>query len=601
MERKFTWVDTHKAIVDYLIKMENSQKELIKLLKDVGISVPISKEKEGGEDIEINEIDPFTFFCCIYKYGEKNRLNFLKEIAKQKNFPIPEDVMGIPSAQPLAVRLFPYEYERVDEIERLWGFFKKAVSNNITEEDFEDILKISNVGKVKITELLFYINPNEYFPINAPTKSYLEEKLSINPEFNSYPEYREILDKVKDSIDQPYFEISYNAWKWNDNKSGFSSSESRKNKYSNVKDLIDERVFYQECDNANLLYNANLVTRFISSLITKPFVILTGLSGSGKTKLAEAFSIWISRRKEQYCMISVGADWTNRDSILGFPDALNPGNYIKPDNGALDLILQAEKDSSNPYFLILDEMNMSHVERYFADFLSAMESTDRTISLHPEGEAWEDCDVPAKMRLPENLFIIGTVNIDETTYMFSPKVLDRANVIEFRVSKSEMESYFNSSKELNMELLRGKGASMGESFVEKAKTKKLNDYSVKDELIPFFEKLQDAGAEFGYRTASEISRFVKICSESAHEEMSRKEVVDAAIMQKLLPKVHGSRNKIEKILKDLGQLCLKEKIEKEAFREDVEDDDILYESSYEKLKRMHKRVISDGFTSYAEA
>ncbi len=146
--------------------------------------------------------------------------------------------------------------------------------------------------------------------------------------------------------------------------------------------------------------------------------------------------------------MAVGSDWTNREPLLGFPNALDEGKYVKPDSGVLDLILKAVKDPDRPYFLILDEMNMSHVERYFADFLSAMESTDRSISLRPDtvGTAWENCDVPAKITLPENLFIIGTVNIDETTYMFSPKVLDRANVIEFRVSDDEMESYFSRSK-----------------------------------------------------------------------------------------------------------------------------------------------------------
>lgn len=354
-------------------------------------------------------------------------------------------------------------------------------------------------------------------------------------------------------------------------------------------------------NSSNIRLNPLFYNRFIISLISKPFLILTGLSGSGKTKLAEAFSLLISESEKQYCMIAVGADWTNREPLLGFPNALKAGEYVKPDNGVLDLIIRAEKDQTKPYFLILDEMNMSHVERYFADFLSAMESTDRTISLHPEGKVWHNCDVPAKLRLPENLFIIGTVNIDETTYMFSPKVLDRANVIEFRVSESEMESYFNNAKTLDMEVLRGQGASMGKSFVAKAKEKNLMAENIQNDLMPFFKKLQDAGAEFGYRTASEISRFVKICSELSDGTMSKDDVIDAAIMQKLLPKVHGSRNKIERILKDLGKLCLNKNTEKESFGDDVEKSDIIYNLSYEKLKRMHKRVISDGFTSYAEA
>lgn len=126
-------------------------------------------------------------------------------------------------------------------------------------------------------------------------------------------------------------------------------------------------------------------------------------------------------------MVPVGADWTNREPLLGYPNALSEGEYVMPENGALELLIQAgkEENRNKPYFLILDEMNLSHVERYFADFLSVMESQE-AIPLHPDTEIWKKCRVPAKISLPSNLFIIGTVNIDETTYMFSPKVLDRA-------------------------------------------------------------------------------------------------------------------------------------------------------------------------------
>jgi len=375
-----------------------------------------------------------------------------------------------------------------------------------------------------------------------------------------------------------------------------------------VKSKIDQKIlsikeFIQVIKNSGLKYEKHLIFRFANALQTKPFVILTGLSGSGKTKLAEAFSLWISESNKQYCMVSVGADWTNREPLLGYPNALETGKYIKPDCGALDLILRADKDPDRPYFLILDEMNISHVERYFADFLSAMESIDRTISLHPDTDEWEECDVPPVIELPKNLFIIGTVNIDETTYMFSPKVLDRANVIEFRVSDDEMESYFEKPKELDMKSLRGAGASMGESFVAKAKTKGLIAKDLETTLMPFFKKLQVTGAEFGYRTASEISRFVAICTNIADGNMSDEEIIDAAIMQKLLPKVHGSRNKIEEILKELGKLCLKDS-ENDSFQINEDKSDkypVKYPISYEKLNRMYKRVVSDGFTSFAEA
>ncbi len=394
------------------------------------------------------------------------------------------------------------------------------------------------------------------------------------------------------------------AEQWPEISSNSISNQNRK-KLSNIF-YINE--FETSLSNANIVLPRILPFRFISALLTKPFVILTGLAGSGKTKVAEALSLWISEQDSQYCMVSVGADWTNREPLLGYPNALEQGKYVKPDSGVLDLILEAVKpeNEKRPYFLILDEMNMSHVERYFADFLSAMESVNGTIALHSAGE-WKD-SVPHEVKLPKNLFIIGTVNIDETTYMFSPKVLDRASVIEFRVSGEEMKSFFDSPKSLDFDKLRGAGAAMGEDFVAKATAPKKGPENLTKDFMPFFDKLQEAGAEFGYRSAIEISNFVAVCEELVSEHssseddsgelMDRNMVVDAAIMQKLLPKVHGSRNKIEKILKELAGLCLTDE-SAEAFSK--EPADVKYPLTYEKLERMHTRVINDGFTSYAEA
>ncbi len=369
--------------------------------------------------------------------------------------------------------------------------------------------------------------------------------------------------------------------------------------------------FEKALTKSNLITSSLIPYRFLSALLTKPFVILTGLAGSGKTKLAEALSLWLSEDESQYCMVSVGADWTNRDPLLGYPNALEQGEYVQPDTGVLDLLLKAvqKENQDRPYFLILDEMNMSHVERYFADFLSAMETVDRIIALHPDTDIWKNCPVPATVKLPPNLFIIGTVNIDETTYMFSPKVLDRASVIEFRVSEEHMSNFFKNPNDLDFNSLRSGGASMGANFVTMAKAPKQIPDDLNQYLMPFFKKLQEAGAEFGYRTAVEISRFIavyenlpagnhEIGGDHSGSPINRNAIVDAAIMQKLLPKVHGSRNKIEKILKDLARVCLVDN-PKEPFASDPGD--IKYPLSYDKLQRMYKRVVNDGFTSYAEA
>ena len=191
-----------------------------------------------------------------------------------------------------------------------------------------------------------------------------------------------------------------------------TSTPSSKSKPFSIREIIDL------INSTGLIYPPSLIKRFAFSLLSKPFVILSGLAGSGKTQLALAFaSALVEDREKQMRVVSVGADWTNREPLLGYPNALDKTEYVRPENGVLDLLIEANKpeNSSKPFFLILDEMNMSYVERYFADFLSVMES-------HEEMPLWNGYDetkdkTPKSVALPENLFIIGTINVDETTYM----------------------------------------------------------------------------------------------------------------------------------------------------------------------------------------
>ncbi|WP_243347235.1 MrcB family domain-containing protein [Parabacteroides sp. FAFU027] len=372
------------------------------------------------------------------------------------------------------------------------------------------------------------------------------------------------------------------------------------------KEKFSRDEFAEYAKNAGLIFSDEdkLITRFISSLLSKPFVILTGLSGSGKTKLVQAFAQWICQHEDQYCLLPVGADWTNREPLLGYPNALNPDEYIKPE--ALDLIIKAKENSKLPYFLILDEMNLSHVERYFADFLSVMESKTE-ISLYT-GKEIEG--INSKLRLPDNLFIVGTVNIDETTYMFSPKVLDRANVIEFRIKGKDIRAFLEEYKTLNMANLKSKGISMAESFLEMSKITEFEKpvNTITGTLAVFFDELKKNGAEFGYRSASEIIRLINQLG-VIDQSLSVDNKIDIAIMQKLLPKLHGSRNKLRKVLIKLGEFCVDETkisdVESLVFNVDEfefkEENGVKYPISLEKISLMYNRVIENGFTSYAEA
>ena len=368
---------------------------------------------------------------------------------------------------------------------------------------------------------------------------------------------------------------------------------------------FDFNKFSDSLRNSNLQFNDKLVQRFVASLLTKPFVILTGLAGSGKTKLAQSFIQWICESKEQYKLVAVGADWINREPLLGYPNGLNSKDYVTPDNGVLELMLTASKieNQDKPYFLVLDEMNLSHVERYFADFLSIMESED-SIKLYTgaERKSTNDTEIPQTISWPKNLFIIGTVNIDETTYMFSPKVLDRANVIEFKLDEDDLKSFLAEPKKVDLSQLTSEGAAMASSFITLSKQNDTASNEVLNEtLVEFFKELKMIGAEFGYRTAFEIhllfAQFSKIDSSLSDEDK-----IDFAVMQKLLPKLHGSRSKIVKSLEALIRLCLEDVTEFNLSKlDDLEENQIKYNVSFDKLKRMYANALSNGFTSYAEA
>jgi 5-methylcytosine-specific restriction protein B len=371
---------------------------------------------------------------------------------------------------------------------------------------------------------------------------------------------------------------------------------------ANVKPFSIQRIITL-IDETGLLYSSKLVKRFAFSLMSKQFVILSGLAGSGKTQLALAFANMLIEDDSQMCVVPVGADWTNREPLLGFPNALQENVYVKPESGVLDLLIQANKteNADKPYFLILDEMNMSYVERYFADFLSAMES-------HKRIPLWcgDDGVTPTSIGLPQNLFIIGTINVDETTYMFSPKVLDRASVIEFKITGEEMSRFLSELKPIDRDAVNYAASDMGAAFVACAKNKTVaaGSSEIRDALIQFFDDLKAVNAEFGYRSATEIYRFISqaIENDDTEDKMSLSDIIDCAIVQKLLPKLHGSRKKLNDALSALWKECFDDAVDKQTLyitKENV--DRAKFRLTADKIQRMYDAALANGFTSFAEA
>lgn len=323
--------------------------------------------------------------------------------------------------------------------------------------------------------------------------------------------------------------------------------------------------------------DSSIRARFVNSLLAKPFVILTGNSGTGKTRIAKQISEYLEtedeNREKNWLIVPVGADWTDNSRVLGYYNPLannGKGKYEK--TSILRLIERANAHPDVPYFLILDEMNLSHVERYFSDFLSHMETPDNPFEIagYTENNDSDGNDstaagdvVTGRIDYPANLFVIGTVNIDETTYMFSPKVLDRANVIEFKPEQKDVMDLFKGSVRHAKIIPANNGTA--ESFLELAKEIRDGasdlDAGQMETISNVFDEIYSItakyGFEFAYRTVIEIRRYISSALKLADspENFDLNCAIDEQLLQKVLPKIHGNRKEIGNMLDELKTVC----------------------------------------------
>jgi 5-methylcytosine-specific restriction protein B len=354
----------------------------------------------------------------------------------------------------------------------------------------------------------------------------------------------------------------------------------------------------------------DLTRALLVALVTKPFVILTGLSGSGKTQIAIRLGEWLGANRLHTA--AVRPDWTGAEALFGYEDGLKPmvgGRAAWHVPEPLQFILRAIHDPTHPYLLLLDEMNLAHVERYFSDVLSGMESsqgcipnlvrdTDGCWRMHPNGHS--------RLLFPKNLWVVGTVNVDETTYMFSPKVLDRANVFEFRVDTSDL--YAESRKPIPCEvgegpLTRGlQVIALDEAYARQAPQEFLD--LIREKLRTLHGVLSRYGMEFGRRTYHESLRFAGLMHSAGVIDPAR--VLDRIVMQKILPRLHGSRRRLELPLLALAHFCrwLPSEVPADEqslpVQSDVGTSGPLLPISNRKAERMLLNLRVNQFASFAE-
>lgn len=202
---------------------------------------------------------------------------------------------------------------------------------------------------------------------------------------------------------------------------------------------LQHRIAWDSAEQKALYYRHEDICLFIAGLAMSRLHILQGISGTGKTSLAKAFSRAVGGGVKT---ISVQAGWRDKGDLIGHFNAFEKKFY---EQETLQALYEAQSPaySDRPYIVLLDEMNLSRPEQYFAEFLSALEldPKDRILTLMTTGQPIgpEMLIDGRKIKIPENLWFIGTANHDETTFEFADKTYDRAHVMELPRHKNTFE------------------------------------------------------------------------------------------------------------------------------------------------------------------
>ncbi|BCL80056.1 hypothetical protein ccbrp13_25210 [Ktedonobacteria bacterium brp13] len=335
-----------------------------------------------------------------------------------------------------------------------------------------------------------------------------------------------------------------------------------------VKDYIRESGYYFDDET---LYNYHICLK------TRPFVILAGLSGTGKSKLAQLYAEALGQ-DSTFMRLPVRPNWNDDRYLLGHLNTVT-GDYVT--ESAVEFILAANANQKKLYSLCLDEMNLAHVEYYFSQFLSAMEGDrpkDRRIALMSERSFTQLQEQyrragkrsalhSADIYLTDNLIFTGTINVDETTQPISDKVIDRANTIEFfNVDLENIPKPGNPKEALPISNRAWQSYRSTEA-----------DNSRHAQIIEINTILKQADMGLGYRVVHEIELYL-----ANSRGLLRTDVAfDLQCKQRILPRIRGTEA-IEGMLGDLITFSRKNKL---AHTE-------------KRLQEMKSRLKRDGYTSF---
>lgn len=314
---------------------------------------------------------------------------------------------------------------------------------------------------------------------------------------------------------------------------------------------------YLSARERGLLFDERDLINFHTAMKTSNLVILAGMSGTGKSRLVEVYARALGLSPSQVNFISVRPSWTDDADLLGYLDTRNY-LYRPGDTGLIETLRHADENPNQIHIVCFDEMNLARVEHYFSQFLSVLEApTPRRLHLYNEQLAsrlYNATEYPPIINIGDNVMFVGTVNLDESTYHFSDKVLDRANVISLRVLP------FSRLKDLKIQPTPRKTWNVDDFqlFRNRSETVQLSDREV--EFLEAIHHLMSSVSQqrgVGYRIVRQIDMYLKGLPNQ--EYLNRNVAFDLQVTQRIITKVRGAEEELRSLLGqyDSGALDIK--------------------------------------------
>ena len=385
-------------------------------------------------------------------------------------------------------------------------------------------------------------------------------------------------------------------------------------------------------------------SKLFASLRTKPFLLLAGISGTGKSRIVKEMAFASCPNEDDlqkdnvtpgnYLLVEVKPNWHDSTELLGYESSIKNNYVLTP---FVKFLYKAMKHPEVPFFVCLDEMNLAPVEQYFAEFLSILESRKlmedgETILTEPliDASVFNKYPQLAKelsgkspiekpqinsgymvtspmeeyipmedeykelqkngLRIPQNVLVIGTVNMDDTTHQFSRKVIDRAMTIE--MNEVKFDTFFDSSDELGYteeplgkEYFLPKYTTAGKALESIPEDAEIIKKDVPNLLEQLNEALDGTPFKIAYRVQNElVLYFASLRQEDEYQGWTTEgllnKAMDGILMMKVLPRIEGDKDLLEECLINLAEFAKN------------------YPSASMKINEMQSRLKKSQFTSF---